>query len=359
VPNLAVIEEFIKNSRKNHILYVGERKGVEKEAVEKFATDNDLKHFAYKSIVAGKLRRYFSLQNFVDIFKVPIGVLQSYYAVRKFRPDFVFSKGGFVSVPVVFGAVLYNFGKGSRKIPIVIHESDLVPGLANRIAAKAASHIFVSFEESRKHFKVRKGQVLKVTGNPIRGNVLKGDAARGQKLCGFHRFKPVILTMGGSLGARQINKLVWGKLDDLLKKYQVVHITGKGNLKFGLQKEGYKQFELLFDELPDVYALCELVVSRGGANSLAEIAALGKKAVIIPLGTNASRGDQIVNAKHEAAKYGWQVLNGDVDGAKFLRAIDMANSTAFSGIEALHKGACKAIFEHLFDLTIQAYRATI
>lgn len=346
IPNLAVIEECNKNSRKHQILYIGSKNGPEKEAIVKYIAKNDLKNIEYEGIVCGKLRRYFSLENFLDFFKVPVGVIQSFVMVLKFKPEIVFGKGGFVSVHVFLGAFLVKLLL-RRKIFIIAHESDVTPGLGTKICAKFSDKVLLSFEESKKF--LEKGEVI---GNPVRGEVLRGNTENGLRLCGFNKFKPVILVMGGSLGAMQINSLVWDGLDALLKKYQVVHIVGKGNLKFGLHKVGYKQFELLFDELRDIYSACDVVVSRGGANSLTEIAALQKKAVIIPLGTLSSRGDQLVNAKVCAGLYGWQVLSGDITSTQFLMAIEMAEKSSFpKDLEVPHKKASKAIFDILFNLT--------
>ncbi|MFA4891541.1 MAG: glycosyltransferase, partial [Candidatus Gracilibacteria bacterium] len=194
------------------------------------------------------------------------------------------------------------------------------------------------------------GGRVEVVGNPVRSWIMKGDEGKGLKLCGFNRFKPVVLVMGGSQGARQINELVWGNLDELLKKWQIVHITGKGNVKFGLKKPSYKQFDLLFDELKDVYAASSMVVSRGGANSLAEIAALEKKAVIIPLGLAASRGDQIVNARVCAEEYGWQVLYGEVTGEQFLRAIELAFDSEFKGEGRELKKAASRVVDAIVEI---------
>lgn len=339
-------------------MYIGATGGPEKAAVKKFIADNSLHHMKFEEIAAGKLRRYFSFQNFVDAFKVPVGIVQAMRLIRRFDPEVVFSKGGFVTVPVVIGAGIVNFGRRGRKkkIPIIVHESDLVPGLANKISARFASRILLSFEKSRDYFVEKKGRggngrKVEVLGNPIREDLMKGEADKGRKICGFHKFKPIVLVMGGSLGAAQVNHLVWDNLGPLLKKYQIVHITGKGHLKFGADKEGYKQFELLFEELKHVYAASSLVVTRGGANALAEVAALEKSAVIIPLGTASSRGDQIVNAKFCAEEYGWQNLVGEVSGERFLHAIDIAVGTPFAGEDVLHKRASKAIFELLFNLT--------
>jgi UDP-N-acetylglucosamine--N-acetylmuramyl-(pentapeptide) pyrophosphoryl-undecaprenol N-acetylglucosamine transferase len=328
-------------------MYVGAKKGVEKTAVTRFMDGLEFHNFQYKGIVSGKLRRYFSLQNFFDIFKVGIGCIQALQIVRKFDPHVIFSKGGFISVPVVFGAAVVNFfRKKDRRINIIVHESDIVPGLANKIGSKFADKVLISFEESRKYFK-KVSRKVELVGNPIRKAVLKGSSERGMKLCGFNRFKDVLLVMGGSQGATQINELVWENLNKLLKKWQVVHITGKGNLKFGLKKDGYKQFEILYKELPDVYAACDLVVTRGGANSITEIASLEKKALIIPLGLDASRGDQIVNARVCAEEYGWQVLSGDVSSEQFLRGVEIAGGEEFKGEEVLHKKSAGKIVDTL------------
>jgi len=250
-----------------------------------------------------------------------------------------------MTVPVVLGTGFVNlFRKKDRRVRVIVHESDVSPGLANVIGARFAGKIFVSFEESKKAFK-KYGDKVELVGNPIRKAVLKGSSERGMKLCGFNRFRDVLLVMGGSQGATQINELVWENLNELLKKWQVVHITGKGNLKFGLKKDGYKQFEILYKELPDVYAACDLVVTRGGANSLTEIASLEKKALIIPLGLDTSRGDQIVNARICAEEYGWQVLQGEVSGEQFLRGVEIASGEEFKGEEVLHKKAAGKIVE--------------
>jgi len=351
IPNLAVIADFKSRSLKHDVLYIGERGGVEKDFVNKFASRHGFR-VEVREIICGKLRRYFSFQNFVDFFKVPVGIIQSIFILMAFKPQVVFSKGGYVSVPGVIACGFINFFRRifrKERIVLFVHESDVVPGIANKIGAKFADKIFVSFEESKKYFK--KNSRVIVTGNPVRKEVLKGNKEKGMRLCGFNRFKPVILVMGGSLGAMQINNLLWENLDELLKRYQVVHIAGKNNMKFGLKKEGYKQFELLFDELKDVYAASDLVVTRGGANSLAEIASMGKKAVVIPLGTASSRGDQIVNAKVCAEKYGWQVLYEDVTSEQFRLAIDIAAGTDFGADKNnLHLKASSVIVDMIYGL---------
>ena len=330
----------------------------------RFIATNNLRGLEYKGIFAGKMRRYFSFQNFLDVFKVGIGFWQAVFIVRKFDPNVVFSKGGFVALPVVMACAWINFWRrvlrmvsqsGQAHIAIVIHESDVVPGLSNRIAARFADKILVSFEKTRNAFRghwlgAGRGHKVEVVGNPVRSFLFKGEIGRGLKLCGFNIFKPVVLVMGGSQGAHQINNLVWGNLDELLKKWQIVHIAGKGNVQFGLKKIGYKQFDLLFDELKDVYATCDVVVSRGGANSLSEIAALGKKAVIIPLGLAGSRGDQIVNARVCAEEYGWQVLYDKITNEQFLRAIELASEEKFKGDGLNHKKSSGKIVDLIAEI---------
>ena len=272
----------------------------------------------YSVIATGKLRRYFSWQNFVDAFKVPLGIFQSWRILKKFKPDVVFSKGGFVSFPVCRAASFL-------KIPVIIHESDISPGLANKLSFKYAEKILLSFDESKKYLKEKFLKKAKVVGTPIRQEIFDGNAAAGRKFAGMDHHRPIILVMGGSQGARQINALVRENLSDLLKKFQVVHIAGRGNIDISVKKKGYKQYEFVQEQLKDLYAAAEMVVSRAGANSLAEIAALRKKAVIVPLTHGASRGDQVQNAKVYAQKFAWSVLYGDVSGADFLKAIALTH----------------------------------
>lgn len=308
------------------ILYIGAKDGVEKKMVEKVGVE-------FRGVACGKLRRYFSLQNFVDIFKVPVGTWEALKILREVKPNVIFSKGGFVSVPVVLAAKKLG-------IPVILHESDLVPGLANKICARYAKKICISFEESKEFFEkfAKKGARIIYTGNPIRKNVVKGKKDAGYKLTGFDHHRPVVLIMGGSQGAQQINDLVRASLDELLKKFQIVHIRGRGNLDISLHKKGYVQYEYLDEQMKDVYAMCEMIVSRGGANSLAEIALLRKKALIIPLGTAGSRGDQIDNAKIFSRKFGWSILSGDISREDFIGAIESAYRGKVNKVEDFKNG---------------------
>lgn len=296
------------------LFYIGSKDGVEKRIIEKAGVE-------YFGVSCGKMRRYFSLQNVVDFFKLPVGVWQARGLLKRLKPDVVFSKGGYVSVPVVVAA-------GHLGIRIVAHESDVMPGLATKIALRYADKVCVSFEESLQYIKD-----AIVTGNPVRDGILNGEVEKGRKFTGLDIHRPVILVMGGSQGAVQINELVRASMDELLKKFQIVHVRGRGNLDISLHRKGYVQYEYLDEQLADVYAMCDMVVSRGGANSLAEIAILKKKALIIPLGTEGSRGDQIENTKVCAAKYGWSVLNGKVGYEDFVKAVEMAYANDVRGVE--------------------------
>lgn len=303
IPNFAVIEGL---SGRAEILYIGSHGGTEKQLV----LAEGLK---FEEVFCGKLRRYFSWENFGDFLKIPVGVIQSLVKLWRFKPQVVFSKGGYVSVPVCVAAFVL-------RIPIIVHESDLRPGLANRIVFKLAKKVCLSFEESRRFYDQAK---VVVTGTPIRSRVLNGDKNVAKDVSGLKGERPVLLIMGGSQGAAQINALVEEILPELLERFEVIHMRGKGNLRADLESEGYRQFEFLARELCDFYALADIVVSRGGANSLAELAILKKKAVILPLGTAASRGDQIENAELYGPKMGWPVLIGKVSEKELLEAIDL------------------------------------
>lgn len=279
MPNLALLPKLRKKGWE--VLYIGSHDGIEQRLIRE-------RQIPYYPVATGKFRRYFSKQNLFDPFRVIKGLIQSYKLLKKIRPDIVFSKGGFVSVPVTIGAWL-------NKIPVVLHESDLTPGLANRIALPFASVICATFPETLKYLPQGKGVL---TGNPIRPELLSGSKEHGLSLCGFSDTKPVILVIGGSLGSVKINNLVRAILPDLLLKYQVVHICGKGNTDHSLAGfKGYKQFEFLGPDLPAVIAAAELCISRAGANVLFELLALKKPNLLIPLPKSSSRGDQILNAQ--------------------------------------------------------------
>ena len=288
-PNLALIPSLKENGW--DIKYIGSHQGIEKDLVTKA-------NIPYYGIASGKLRRYLSVENLKDPFKVVKGYFDAYKLLKEIKPQVVFSKGGYVTVPVVLAA-------HKLKIPVIIHESDITPGLANKIAIKKAKTVCVNFEETLKYV----GDKGVYTGSPIREELFKGDKEIGRGLCGFNEDKPILLMMGGSLGARKINEVLRESLPSLTPKFNIIHICGKNNLEEKLVgKSGYKQFEYVGDELPHLLAATDLMLSRAGANALAEIVALNIPSLLIPLSAAASRGDQILNAKAMKKKGYCEVL---------------------------------------------------
>lgn len=277
--NLALIPEFIKDGW--DAAYIGSANGIEKQLI------TDLDQIDYYSISTGKLRRYFNWNNFKDPFKVLKGIFQAYRIIKKRKPDVIFSKGGFVSVPVIIAARLNG-------VPTVIHESDFTPGLANKISVPFATKVCTTFPETAKQLNSEKAVHV---GAVIRKELMNGNSTKGLSLCAFTKNKPVLLVMGGSLGAKRINQAVRNNLDQLLENYQIVHICGKGNLDPTIDRNGYRQFEYVGGELPDLMAMSDLVVSRAGSNAIFEFLALRKPMLLIPLTAGQSRGDQILNAR--------------------------------------------------------------
>jgi UDP-N-acetylglucosamine--N-acetylmuramyl-(pentapeptide) pyrophosphoryl-undecaprenol N-acetylglucosamine transferase len=216
------------------------------------------------------------------------GCMEARRVLKKLKPDLVFSKGGFVSVPVILAAK-------SLRIPIFIHESDMTPGLANTISKRFATKIYTSFEETKKFFPESKTMVV---GSPIRREVFNGSKEKAGNYLSFHNDLPILTIMGGSLGAKKINAAVRNSLKLLTAKYQVVHLCGKNNIDTNFSTvPGYKQFEYVHEELPDILAATDLVITRGGSNAIFEFLALNIPMLIIPLSLQQSRGDQILNAK--------------------------------------------------------------
>lgn len=275
-PNIALAQILQQKGYK--IDYIGSKTGIEKELI----TD-----FSYHAISSGKLRRYVDMKNLSDAFKVVVGVTDAIKVLKKIKPDVIFSKGGFVTVPVVIAGRFL-------KIPIIIHESDITPGLANKISNPFAHTICVSFPETIQHLPKNKAVL---TGPPLREEIFHGDKQKGIRLTGFSDRKPILLVIGGSLGSIKINECVRNSLDKMLDKFCVVHICGKGNKEDDIQKKGYIQFEYVTDELPDLLSAADVVISRAGSNAIYELLALKKPHLLIPLSKNASRGDQILNAQ--------------------------------------------------------------
>ena len=278
-PNIALIPKLQELGYELH--YIGSYEGIEKELIKPLG-------LPYHGISSGKLRRYFSLQNFTDPFRVLKGFVEARGLIKKINPDIIFSKGGFVTVPVVVAA-------GARKVPVIIHESDMTPGLANKLAFPSAKKICCNFPETLKLLPANKGVL---TGSPVRGELFEGDKNVALQLCNFEAHKPVLLVLGGSLGSVAINGAIRELLPEILENYQIIHLCGKNKLDpFLTSMKGYAQFEYLQEEYKDVIALADLVISRAGANTICELLALHKPNLLIPLSLKASRGDQILNAK--------------------------------------------------------------
>lgn len=278
-PNIALLPQLKK--RGYEISYIGSYEGMEKRLMADF-------DIPYYGIATGKFRRYFDLKNFTDPFRVIKGFSEARKILKQIQPDIVFSKGGFVAVPVIRAAA-------SLKIPCVIHESDMTPGLANKICIPVAKRVCCNFPETMHTLPSQKAVL---TGSPIREELLKGNKKAAYELCGFDDSKPVLMVIGGSLGSAVINQSVREALPKLLEDFQVVHICGNDKIdNLLLNTKGYKQFEYLKNELKDVFAMADVVVSRAGANAICELLALKKPNILIPLSAGASRGDQILNAR--------------------------------------------------------------
>ena len=278
-PNIALIPTLQKEGYEIH--YIGSYDGIERKLIEEMG-------IPYYGISSGKLRRYFDVKNFSDPFKVLKGYSDAKKLLKKLKPDIIFSKGGFVTVPVVIAAKRLS-------IPAIIHESDMTPGLANKLAIPSATKVCCNFPETMKYLPIGKSVL---TGSPIRRELMEGSKEKALHFLGFNSSKPVIMIIGGSLGSVAINNAIRSNLDTLLEKFQIVHLCGEGKLDPSLEsKKGYRQFEYIKRELADIFALSDVVISRAGANAICELLALRKPNILIPLSAAASRGDQILNAR--------------------------------------------------------------
>ena len=323
-PNIALIPSLREAGYE--ISYIGSYEGIEKRLIEE-------QNIPYYGISSGKLRRYFDPKNFTDPFKVVKGLAQAVSLLKKIEPDIVFSKGCFVSVPVVLGAKICH-------IPAIIHESDITPGLANKIAIPGATKVCCNFPETLKYLPKEKAVF---TGSPIRQELLSGNADAALTFCKLPaKSKPVLLIIGGSTGSKVINTIVRASLPTLLKNYLVIHLCGKNNLDASLEgMAGYVQLEYAGKELADLFALSDIVISRAGANAIFELLALRKPNILIPLSAAASRGDQILNANSfknsgysyvlEEEKLSMETLQNaiaEVDGKKntYISAMEQSQS---------------------------------
>ena len=278
-PNIAMLP--LLREQGYDISYIGSYNGIEKKLITE-------QNVPYYGISTGKLRRYFDLKNLTDPFRVIKGCFEARKLIRTIKPDVVFSKGGFVSVPVVLAA-------HREHIPVIIHESDMTPGLANKICIPYANKVCCNFPETVAMIPDSKGIL---TGTPIRAELSRGDRQTGLDLCHFTSNKPVIMVIGGSLGAQHVNEAIRSILPSLLERFQVVHLCGKGKVDESFYSTtGYYQFDYIDKELKDLFAAADIVVSRAGANAIFELLSLNKPNLLIPLPAGASRGDQILNAQ--------------------------------------------------------------
>ncbi len=321
-PNLALLPKLKELGY--DITYMGSLDGIEKKLVADF-------DIPYYGVPVGKLRRYLDPKNFTDPFKV----IKGYYEARKYlkeiKPDVVFSKGGYVSVPIVRAAA-------SLKIPCIIHESDLTPGLANKLCIPKAQKVCCNFPETFN--KLPKGKAV-LTGSPVRAELFEGNADAAYEMCGFTKDKPVIMIIGGSTGSVAINKAVRAALPELIKEFQIVHLCGTGRIdNMLLTTEGYKQYEYLKGELKDVMAMCDIVISRGGANAICELLSLRKPNLLIPLSKAASRGDQILNANSfESQGYSLVLQEEDLDEITLVNKVHELYENRDKYVEAMEQSS--------------------
>ena len=339
-PNIALIPVLQKAGYQ--ISYIGSYDGIEKKLIEELG-------IPYYGISSGKLRRYFDVKNFTDPFRVLKGFHEAKKLLKQLKPDVVFSKGGFVTVPVVIAA-------GKRKIPAIIHESDMTPGLANKLCIPSAVKVCCNFPETVKNLPQDKAVL---TGTPIRKELLCGDREAGRQFCGFSSEKPVLMVIGGSLGAASVNAHIRNILPELLKEFQVVHLCGKGKMDESLNgTEGYVQYEYIKNELADLFALSDIVISRAGANAICEISALHKPNLLIPLSANASRGDQILNARSfERQGFSMVLEEEEITDEKLLSAIRDLYKNRNTYQEAMAASQQMDSIQHIVSL-IEKYTAS-
>lgn len=332
-PNIALMP-FLKEAGYD-IQYIGSHDGIERKLIEEMG-------IPYHGISSGKLRRYFDPKNFSDPFKVVKGYAEASRLLKKLKPDIVFSKGGFVTVPVVLAAK-------RRGIPAIIHESDMTPGLANKICIPCATKVCCNFPETLSH--LPEGKAV-LTGSPIRQELFAGSKEEGLAICGFTADKPVLLIIGGSLGSVVINNAVRSCLDDLLKQFQIIHICGQNHLAPELEgKEGYKQFEYVKEDLTHLFAATDMMISRAGANAICELLALQKPNILIPLSAAASRGDQILNAaSFEKQGYSYVLQEEELTGDALLKTVQYVYDERETYRKALKESTLNDSIQIIMDL---------
>jgi UDP-N-acetylglucosamine--N-acetylmuramyl-(pentapeptide) pyrophosphoryl-undecaprenol N-acetylglucosamine transferase len=338
-PNIALLPALLEMGY--DISYMGSHDGIEKKLITDF-------QIPYYGVSVGKLRRYFDTKNFTDAFRVMKGYAEAKKHLQTIKPDLVFSKGGYVSVPVVRAAA-------SLKIPCVIHESDITPGLANKLCLSAARVICCNFPETVKTLKNKKAVL---TGSPIRDELRHGNAEAALKLCGFDKQKPVIMIIGGSLGAGSINDTARAALPTLLEDFQVIHICGDEKVdNMLLDKKGYIQFDYVKSELKDLLAVSELVVSRSGANSICELLALKKPNLLVPLPYSYSRGDQIENARSfESQGFSIVIDDDDLSPTLLVDKIHELYFTRAQYIETMEQSSQINSIQTIVDIIEKVYQ---
>ena len=336
-PCIALLPE-LKNENFD-IQYIGSYDGIEKKLIEEY-------QIPYHGISSGKLRRYFDPKNFSDPFKVVKGYFEASKILKKLKPDFVCSKGGFVTVPVVLAAK-------KHKIPVIIHESDMTPGLANKLALPSATKVCANFPETVKYLPENKAVL---TGTPIRKELFTGNRIKGLDFCGFSANKPVILIIGGSTGSRAINDAIRSILPELLLDYQVIHLCGKGNLDESLNHTtGYVQYEYIKSELRDLFAAADIAISRAGANAICELLALRKPNILIPLPAASSRGDQILNAQSfEKQGFSFVLNEENVTPASLMDSIKTVMEKKQDYISAMNKSELNNAIDTIINLIKEA-----
>lgn len=305
-PNIALIP-FLKNED-YEIFYIG-REGNSADIIEKKLIEQE--GIPYFGINGGKLRRYLSMENAKDVLKTTKGIFEARKILKEIKPDIIFSKGGFITVPVIIAAKALN-------IPVIIHESDFTVGLANKISIPLSKRVCVSFEDTIKY--LPKDKVV-WTGPPIREEIFNGSKIEATKILDFIKDRPVLMIIGGSMGSNVINQLIFDNINILTSEFNIIHICGKGN-KRGIKNSRYISFEYVGEELKDLFAFCDIVITRGGSNSIFELLALNKPNIIIPLSKNASRGDQILNAdEFERKGYSKVIKEENLEISHFMKEL--------------------------------------
>ena len=308
--NLSLIPTALEKG--HQVFYIGSKNGIEREMIE-----SQLSNIKYYPISSGKLRRYLSFENAKDVFKVLKGILDARRVLKKEKPDLLFSKGGFVSVPVVIAARSLN-------IPTIIHESDLTPGLANKISLKFSKKIYTTFEDTLKYLPKDKADFV---GATMREDLKEGNQQKGYEITGFDSDKKVLLVMGGSLGSKKLNDIIRENLEALLHDYQIIHLTGHGLVDESYKQKGYIQYEFVKEELTHLLSITDTVVSRAGSNAIYEFLTLRIPMLLIPLGLDQSRGDQIDNAKYfESKGYGKMIPEDQLTQFKLLEQLKQIES---------------------------------